>query len=50
MRYVKLIVVVLLAGCLGGLWGRLLAQGQHGAADSDTRVRFIPADNRVPGE
>jgi hypothetical protein len=45
MYYVKLLVVILLAGCLGSVLGGLLSQEQYGAADSDAFVRLLPADN-----
>ena len=37
MHYVKLLVVVLLAGCLGGVLGTWWSEEQDEAAESDTR-------------
>ena len=41
MHYVKLIVVVLLARCLGGVRGGVVSHRQEEAAAEDTLVRLI---------
>jgi len=57
MHCVKLLVVVLLAGCLGGLGGKFLSKRQYGAVRSDTlqglghsprAITFIIAEPRDP--